>query len=121
MSVHVRGKMSFGDKEALISVLRKTSLHFENYNEAAMTTFDNLPVEYREKLMKAIVPFEIEIEQMENVFKLSQNRDPQSYDNIIEKLKAQGGDGALIAEEMEKRKHVLFPPGSEWDGSKFFA
>ena len=121
MSVHVRGKMSFGDQEALISVLRKTSLHFENYNEAAMTTFDNLPVEYREKLMKAIVPFEIEIEQIENVFKLSQNRDPQSYDNIIEKLKVQGGNSALIAEEMEKRKQALFPPGTEWDGSKFYS
>jgi transcriptional regulator len=121
MSVHVRGKIIFGDGDALISVLRKTSLHFENYNEAAMTTFDNLPVEYRERLMKAIVPFEIEIEQMENVFKLSQNRDPESYDNIIEKLKAQGGDGALIAQEMEKRKEEVFPEGTEWKADRFFA
>lgn len=35
---------------------------------------------------------EIEIESIENVFKLSQNRDEKSYDNIVHKLKEQDGD-----------------------------
>jgi hypothetical protein len=50
---------------------------------------------------------------------LSQNRDEKSYRNIISKLQAQGGEGALIAVEMEKRIQDLFPPGVEWDGSRF--
>jgi transcriptional regulator len=44
---------------------------------------------------------------MDTVFKLSQDRDVKSYRNIIEKLKAQGGDGGVIADEMEKRRGVI--------------
>ncbi len=121
MSVHVRGIIRFLDEQALISVLRKTSLHFENENTAAATVFDNLPKAYTERMIKAIVPFEIEIQHMENVFKLSQNRDPESYVRIIEKLRAQGGEAELIAEEMEKRTDELFPPGTEWRSDKFLS
>ena len=97
MSAHVRGKIRFLDEEALKKVLIKTSHHFENYNAEATTVFENLPVDYREKLMKAIVAFEIEIISFDNVFKLSQNRDAASYENIKEKLTSQGGDAELIA------------------------
>ncbi|HRU60913.1 MAG TPA: hypothetical protein P5565_05530, partial [Bacteroidia bacterium] len=69
--------------------------------------------------MPAIVGFELKAEQFENVFKLSQNRDEQSYRNIITRLEARGGESALIAAEMRKRQEELFPPGVEWDGSRF--
>ena len=36
--------------------------------------------------MHAIVAFEIEVTEMDNVFKLSQDRDEESYHNIKEKL-----------------------------------
>ena len=39
-----------------------------------------------------------------NVFKLSQNRDEQGYDNIIQNLHTQGGNARTIAEEMGKPK-----------------
>ena len=45
---------------------------------------------------------------IDNVFKLSQNRDEKSFHNIIDKLKAQGSDGEFIAEEMKKRQQQLF-------------
>ncbi|MBL0104104.1 MAG: hypothetical protein IPP51_10370 [Bacteroidetes bacterium] len=70
-------------------------------------------------MMPAIAGFEIKAEKIDNVFKLSQNRDEKSYLNIISKLEEQGGNSALIAEEMKKRKLDLFPPGVEWDGAKF--
>src|SRR5678810_422713 len=69
MSVHVKGIIRFLDDAALIDVLRKTSLHFENYNQKSTTVFDNLTPEYTEKLLKAIVAFEIEITEMDHVFK----------------------------------------------------
>lgn len=103
ISVHARGTIKFLDDDALVDVLRKTTLHFESDNHASTTVFDNLPHEYRNRLMKAIVAFEIEVKEIDNVFKLSQNRDKESYTNIIEKLKEQGGDGSLVASEMEKR------------------
>ena len=109
MSVHVNGIIKFLDDAALVDVLRMTTLHFENHNYQSATIFDNLPAEYTQKLMKAIVAFEIEVIEMDTVFKLSQNRDAESYQNIIDKLKKQGHDGRLIAEEMEKRKKEVFP------------
>jgi len=109
MSVHAKGIIRFLDAAALESVLRKTSLHFENYNPDSTTVFDNLSAEYKGKLLNAIVAFEIEVLEMNHVFKLSQDRDAESYHNIKQKLRAQGEDGRVIAEEMEKRTKDLFP------------
>ena len=109
MSVHVKGIIRFLDDAALIDVLRMTSLHFENNNPQSTTVFDNLPPEYTQRLIKAIVAFEIEVKEIDTVFKLSQDRDHQSYHNIQEKLKEQGEDGKVIAEEMKKRTKEVFP------------
>ena len=109
MSVHIKGKVRFLDELGLEEVLKKTALHFENNNEASTTTFDHLPMEFKRRMMRAIVAFEIEIVEMDNVFKLSQDRDYNSYLNIIEKLKQQDLDGQVIAFEMEKRVKELFP------------
>lgn len=108
MSVHAQGIIRFLDENGLIEVLRKTSLHFENYNQQSSTIYDNLPTDYKQKLIKAIVAFEIEVKEMNHVFKLSQDRDEESYHNIIRKLKEQGGDGAVIAAVMEKRTKDVF-------------
>jgi transcriptional regulator len=113
MSVHVKGIIRFLDDAALEDVLRKTTLHFENYDHQSTTVFDNLPAEFKQKVMKAIVAFEIEIREMDNVFKLSQDRDSKSYHNIIERLKGQGEDGQVIAAEMGKRTKELFPDDKE--------
>jgi len=113
MSVHAKGIIRFLDDTALEDVLRKTTLHFENYNQQSTTIFDNLPLEFKQKVMKAIVAFEIEVKELDNVFKLSQDRDAQSYENIKERLKGQGEDGQVIAAEMEKRTKDIFPDDKE--------
>jgi len=109
MSVHITGIIRFLDNAALEEVLRKTSLHFENYDQQSATVFDNLPLEFKQRVMNAIAAFEIEVKEMDNVFKLSQDRDFESYCNIIEKLKGQGEDGQVIAAEMKKRIKEVFP------------
>ena len=108
MSVHVRGLLKFLDEKGLINLLRKTTLHFENGNSQSSTVFDNLSKDYVDKLIKAIVAFKIEVKNIDNIFKLSQNRDKKSYNNIIGKLEEQGSDGKFIAEEMRKRSSKLF-------------
>jgi transcriptional regulator len=108
MSVHAKGTIKFGDGEELVAILKRLTLHYENGNTNSTTVFDNLPAEYLERLMKAIVSFEVEIKSMDHVFKLSQDRDEKSYENIIEKLKRQEGDGKKIAEIMVNRKHKVF-------------
>lgn len=108
MSVHIKGVISFLDDEALIDVLRMTTLHFENNNHKSETIYDNLPSDYTQKLMKAIVAFEIEVKEIDTVFKLSQDRDAKSYENIIKRLKKQDEAGKVIAAEMEKRTKEVF-------------
>jgi len=113
MSVHAKGIIRFGDGDALINILRRLTLHYEQNNSGSATVFDNLPEDYRNRLMKAIIAFEVEITGIDNVFKLSQNRNEKSYFNIIEKLEQQGGDGAYIAAEMRKRTDELFMKSRE--------
>lgn len=108
MSVHARGAIKFLDEKGLEDALRKLSLHYENNNPHSSTIFDNLSEEYRRPMMKSIVAFEIEINTIENVFKLSQNRDRESYHHIMDKLASQEEDGRKIAEEMRKREEKLF-------------
>lgn len=119
MSVHVAGQINFMSNDELIRFMKKLTLKFEKGNSQSQTIYDNLPDSYVNKMMPAIAGFEIKADKMENVFKLSQNRDEKSYLNIISKLEAQGGSAALIALEMKKRKSKLFPTGIEWDASKF--
>lgn len=109
MSVHVKGIVRFLDDAALVDALRMVSLHFENYDQQSATIYDNLPSEYTQRLMKMIVAFEIEITEMVTVFKLSQDRDAESYRNIITKLREQDESGQVIAAEMEKRSEQVFP------------
>jgi transcriptional regulator len=108
ISIHARGQINFLNEDALIGLLKRLSLHFENGNTSSTTIYDNLPEEYLGKLRRAIVAFELEVTELENVYKLSQNRDEKSYDNIVAQLKKQEGDGKIIGELMEKRKPGIF-------------
>lgn len=109
MSVHAKGTIRFGDGEELVAILKRLTLHYENQNPESTTIYDNLSQEYLTPLLKAIVSFEIAIESMDHVFKLSQNRDEKSYDNIVVKLKEQEGDAQKIGLIMEERKNKVFP------------
>jgi len=109
MSVHAKGNIRFLDDASLVDVLRMTTLYFENNNQQSTTIFDNLPSGYTQRLMQAIVAFEIDVKELDTVFKLSQDRDAKSYLNIIERLKKQGEAGQVIAAEMEKRIKEVFP------------
>ena len=108
MSVHAKGTIRFGNEDDLIAILKRLTLHYENNNPSSTTIFDNLPSDYTRPLMKAIVAFEVEITAIENVFKLSQNRDEKSFHNIMSKLNEQGSDGRFIAGEMKKIQQQLF-------------
>ncbi|MGZ8525573.1 MAG: FMN-binding negative transcriptional regulator [Chitinophagaceae bacterium] len=107
ISVHAKGRIKFLDEKALLEVLKRTTNHFEN-NPYSGANFEDLSWEYVNRLAKAIIAFEMEILQMDNVFKLSQNRDEKSFNNIMEKLAAQDPDGKNIAGEMKKRTSQLF-------------
>jgi transcriptional regulator len=102
LTVHAKGKISFTDEEGTLKAVKAVSDKYEGTTSEG--AFDNLPKEYIDHMVKAIVGFSIEVETLDNVFKLSQNRDVESQKNIIEQLKKRGdGNSVMIAEEMERR------------------
>jgi transcriptional regulator len=102
MTVHAKGKLFFTDDAGTVEAIKAVTERFEGTNTAA--SFDKLSDEYINTMVKAIIGFTIEVEDMDAVFKLSQNRDAASKQNIIAQLKKRGDDNAAaIANEMEKR------------------
>lgn len=110
MSVHAAGQIRFLPEEELVKLMKQLTLHFEHNNASSPTVYDNLPQAFLDKMMPAIDGFEIEVSELKNVFKLSQNRDEQSYRNIIGKLEQQveKGNAGKIADEMRSRFDELF-------------
>lgn len=107
IAVHAKGHMQFVGDAALLDILARTTTLFEN-NAGSPALVEKMPPEYVSKMMKAIVAFEIEVTHLDNVFKLSQNRDKETYSNIADKLQAQGGQAAAIAAQMQQRRSQLF-------------
>lgn len=101
MSVHAKGSLRFLGGSDLREVLRRTQDHFENDPHSG-ANYKDLPEEYIARMEKAIVAFEIEVTRLDHVFKLSQNRDAKSFQNIIEKLEEKGAEE--IVKEMRKRQ-----------------
>lgn len=102
MTVHAKGKISFFDEEGTRIAVKVLSDKYAGTSSPA--SFANLPKEYIDRMVKAIVGFSIAVESLDNVFKLSQNRDESSQKNIIAQLKQRGDDNSvMIAEEMELR------------------
>lgn len=101
-TVHAKGLLRFLDQPQLLQVLEELTTLFEQ-DPGSAAAYSRLPEEYVQKMAQAIVAFEIEVTGLDATFKLSQNRDKASYENIIAQLQQQGGDAALVAAEMEKR------------------
>jgi transcriptional regulator len=108
MSVQARGKIRFLGEPELLNILEQTTARFEA-DENSPALFRHLPKAYVDSLKNGIIGFELEVLELENVFKLSQNRDEASYENIIQHLHAQGGDARIIGDEMRQRKRQVFP------------
>ncbi len=102
MTVHARGKIIFTDEHGTYEAIKAVTNKYEG--TATKAAFNNMPSEYIKPLIKAIVGFEVEVESIENVFKLSQNKTPEEKQNIINHLiKRNEKDDLLIAEEMKLR------------------
>jgi transcriptional regulator len=106
-AVHAHGILRFLNQEGLHNILTNLTEKFEN-NPHSPSLVQKLDKDYVENLMQAIVAFEIEITNVEHVFKLSQNRDEKSYQNIIEHLSEQDEGAKVIAKTMQQNVHNVF-------------
>lgn len=111
MSVHAKGELIFLDDAELPMLLDELTSQYEKAGSPSL--YKNLPAEYITRLSKAISAFEIGITAIEHVFKLSQNRDQQSFQSILQHLEKGDANEKAIAEEMRKRKEQFFDLKSE--------
>jgi len=102
-TVHARGKIEIKDEAHLRQLLTNLTLHFEKDPESP-TQVKNLSEEYMQQNMKAIYSFDIVVQDLQHVFKLSQNRDEASHTNIQNELSK--GDAACkyMATAMANKK-----------------
>jgi transcriptional regulator len=104
MAVHVYGRPRILTEAELRSALQNMT---DTYEQGSAQPFhmDQLPPETIDRMLKGIVGFELAVECVEAKYKLSQNRDAESYHNVIEALQnREDPAGKAIAEEMKKRR-----------------
>jgi len=84
LAVHAYGKAALlDDVEQTANLLAHT---INTYEPAYMQQYEKLPDEYKQKMMKGIVAFEIIVDDLQAKKKLSQNRTEQERENIINTL-----------------------------------
>jgi transcriptional regulator len=86
--VHAHGKASLMDEASLHELLMRLSATYEAGNPKPWK-MSQLPADYVDTMLKAIVGFEIVVDRLEGKFKLSQNR-PAEAARVIEQLEAHG-------------------------------
>ncbi len=105
-AVHASGIIHFGDDGMLLQLLADLTRHFEN-NPHSPALINELPKNYMQEHMKAIIAFEIDITEIKHVFKLSQNHEPENRNSIISHLSESNDPGArMVAAEMKKQHHL---------------
>ena len=107
-AVHAKGKLNFLGDDELHALLTKLTDTFEG-NPHSPASVKNMDKEYISQMMKAIVAFEIEIMEIQHVFKLSQNKEKETYDNIANHLSKGDNEATQVAEIMNERKDKVFP------------
>ncbi|MBS1774083.1 MAG: FMN-binding negative transcriptional regulator [Bacteroidetes bacterium] len=104
MTVHARGIMRFMDDEATLQLIKDLTHKYEDSQlKPELVEYMSLK-NYVMPMVKAIVSFELTLDWIYPLFKISQNRNAESHANIIKQLKLRGDYNSLeIAKEMEKR------------------
>jgi len=84
ISVHVYGKCKLKTEyKSAIQILEET---IDYYEKAYQAQWESLPDEYKQRMVKGIVAFEIEVTEIQSKKKLSQNKLKSEQENIIKDL-----------------------------------
>lgn len=104
-NVQAAGTLTFLDDAGLHDLLTRLTLHFEGPDSPSLVK--DMSDAYMTSMKKAIVAFEIEVKTVDHVFKLSQNRDRESYKSIIRHLSEGDADAKQVAEIMAGRQEKV--------------
>jgi transcriptional regulator len=103
-AVHVAGTIRFQDATFLHQLLTRLTETFERPGSPSLV--QHMDPAYVQQMMQAIIAFEVEVLSIRNVFKLSQNRDKKSQENIISQLSIEGENAREIARVMEEKYKI---------------
>ena len=105
-AVHAYGiPVVFSEHERVVSLLRELVSTYESAFERPWP--GDLPDDYRDKLMKGIVAFEIPVTRLEGKFKLGQNRPGADLQRVFEVLsRSDDADSRAVARLMLTQGHV---------------
>ena len=102
-AVHAYGKVRIVEGDELQNMLRKLMARYENANAEKPQGYDEIPSRTLEIDLRGVVGFEIKVERLEATRKLSQSRDAESHENIIEQLKkSEAYNSKRIAKDMRR-------------------
>jgi len=103
LAVHVYGKIKILEGEELLNHLKSLVDHYEQ-GRPNRVHVETMSEGYFESQLRALVGFELKIDEVHASAKLSQNRDEVNYQAIIEKLQESNQPlDQEIAQEMMKR------------------
>jgi transcriptional regulator len=112
LSVHAYGTIRIVEGEALRAALSRLIDNYEHQMPQPVH-IDEIPEKELKADLRGIKGFQITVTEFQAAFKLSQNRDEQSYHQVIDHL-AEGDETArAVAAEMQERCPHLFPPESK--------
>lgn len=84
LAVHAYGKATLLDEQQKTADLLAHTIN--TYEAGYLQQWNGLPDDYKQKMMKGIVAFEITVDDLQAKKKLSQNRSAQERENIIKTL-----------------------------------
>ena len=103
LSVHVYGTVQLLEGEALREALSRLIDTYEQHLPHPVH-MEEMPDTLLEDNLRGIVGFRILIDEIQAARKLSQNRDEQSYRQVIDQLEKGDESARAVAAEMKKRK-----------------
>lgn len=102
IAVHIYGKIKIIEGDALLNSLKRLVDKYERNSEHPVS-IEKMSSRTL-KQINGIVGFSIKISEIQAAYKLSQNRNPSDYHNIVEKLENNGHSiSTEVAQEMKKR------------------
>ena len=104
LAVHVHGKLRLIEGEELMDHLKSLTDTYEE-GRPNRVRVETMSESYVAGQLRALVGFEIKIEEVKASAKLSQNRDDMNYHQIVEKLKeSEFPLDKEVASEMKRRR-----------------
>jgi transcriptional regulator len=104
-SVHVYGKpRMIADNNETYGILKRLISRYETSTPYKLET---LPQDFVEKEMRGVAAFQLEVTRVEANYKLSQNRDDESYRSILAHLEQRADDDSHeVAKAMKQNRNL---------------